>query len=80
MTIGNSQVPGLPRKRLLTRKDVALLLDCSPEQVRKNEVRWGLRGCRRDLNRRCVRYLSCLALVTLKRFLGESAQGTQRRD
>jgi hypothetical protein len=53
-------------KNLLSRKDLAELMDITPEQVRKNEVRWGLRIARRDLNRRCVRYLASLALPTLR--------------
>lgn len=53
-------------KNLLSRKDLAELMDITPEQVRKNEVRWGLRVARRDLNRRCVRYLAARALPILK--------------
>ena len=54
------------QKILLSRKDIAELMDVTPDQVRKNEVRWGLRIARRDLNRRCVRYLACVAMPALK--------------
>lgn len=53
-------------KHLLTRKDIAEMIDGTPEQVRKNEKRWGLDAARRDLNARCVRYLSALALTILR--------------
>jgi hypothetical protein len=54
-------------KPLLTRKDIALLLvDCSPDQVRKNEKRWGLDRARRDLNSRNVRYSAEIALTILR--------------
>lgn len=55
-----------PGRQLLSRKDVAAMMECSVDQVRKNERRWGLRSARRDLNRRCVRYLATLALEALK--------------
>lgn len=55
-------------RRLLTRKDVAELMECSVDQVRKNEVRWGLRCARRDLNARCVRYLVSGVREALRRW------------
>lgn len=55
-----------PTKTLWSRKDVAALLDITPDQVRKNEARWGLDSARRDLNRRCVRYASRLARSILQ--------------
>lgn len=53
---------------LISRKEIALMIaeDVSAEQVRKNEVRWGLRRARRDLNCRCVRYLRRIALEILR--------------
>lgn len=57
-----------PQKRLWSRKDVAKYLECSVDQVRKNEVRWGLRAARRDLNLRCVRYLASAALAALRQW------------
>jgi len=43
--------------------------DVTPDQVRKNEKRWGLDRARRDLNRRCVRYVAAMALPILKQFI-----------
>lgn len=57
----------MAEKHLFTRKDIALLLvDCSPDQVRKNEKRWGIDKARRDLNPRCVRYLSSHVITILR--------------
>ena len=67
--MANSQQP--IGKRLLSRKDVAELLEVSPEQVRKNERRWGLHAARRDLNQRCVRYKTLMALAILEPWLGK---------
>lgn len=54
-------------KPLLTRKDIArMLVDCSTDQVRKNERKWGLDKARRDMNCRCVRYSSEMALRILR--------------
>src|ERR1043166_5993545 len=41
---------------LVTRKDIAALMGVSVDSVRRNEVRWGLKLVRRDLNSRSVRY------------------------
>jgi hypothetical protein len=59
------------RKPLLTRKDIAILLgDVTPEQVRKNEKRWGLDKARCDLNCRCVRYRwVAISILRAKGFL-----------
>ena len=43
-------------KRFYTRKDLAQMLECTSEQVRKNEAAWGIKGFRSDLSRRSVRY------------------------
>lgn len=54
-------------KPLLTRKDIAAMLgDVTPDQVRKNEKRWGLDKARADLNCRCVRYRARPAIRALK--------------
>lgn len=53
-------------KTLYTRKEVAQLIDCTAEQVRKNEKRWGLKDARADLNSRCVRYRARLTRIILK--------------
>ena len=58
-------------KHLLSRKDVAELLDVSVDQVRKNERRWGLNAARRDLNRRCIRYRTLMALAILEPWIGK---------
>jgi hypothetical protein len=51
----------------LTRKDVAVLLGVSVDQVRKNEFLWGLSKVRYDLNQRSVRYPRGAALRILKK-------------
>ncbi len=56
----------LTRKALLTRKEIAGLLEVSVDQVRKNEGRWGLGPARVDLNARCVRYRCLKALAILE--------------
>ena len=40
----------------LFRGDIALMINVSVRQVERNEVRWGLRPHREDLNRRVIRY------------------------
>ena len=41
---------------LVDRKELAQLLNVSPDQVRRNEVRWGLSQAKVILNRKTVRY------------------------
>lgn len=53
-------------KKFLNRNDIAIMLECSVAQVRKNEARWGLKEARRDLNSRCIRYVAPLALKNLQ--------------
>lgn len=55
-----------PETFLLSRKDIARMLNVSPRMVANNEQRWGLRIARTDLNRRCVRYCACMAMMILK--------------
>jgi len=55
-------------RKFLTRKDIAQMLEVTVEQVRENEVRWGLAPHRRDLNGRCVRYLAKEAIEALRRY------------
>lgn len=57
-------------KPLLTRKDIALMLGVTPRQVKRNEVRWGLRNARSQLNTRPLLYLSAKVLVILKNLQG----------
>lgn len=52
--------------KYITRKDLAIILECSVFQVRQNEVRWGIKAVRYDLNVRCVRYLRDACLQILK--------------
>lgn len=40
----------------LTRKDVMRIALCSAKQIEYNEVDWGLKPFRKDLNKRVVRY------------------------
>lgn len=61
-------------KKLMTRKDVAELLGISTDAVRKNERRWGLTAARRDLNRRCVRYKTLMAVAILEPWLGKERE------
>lgn len=49
----------------LTRKDVANLLECNTLQVQRNEVNWGIRKARRDLNKRIIRYLASVVIAEL---------------
>lgn len=45
------------KRKFLTRKELAsMLVDCSTDQIRKNEKAWGLDKARCDLNKRVVRY------------------------
>ena len=52
---------------LVDRKELAQLLNVSPDQVRRNEVRWGLSQAKVILNRKTVRYYKRVALLILKR-------------
>lgn len=53
---------------LISRKQIAALLgdEVTPDQVRRNEERWGIRKARRDLNCRCVRYRTRLVLMIFR--------------
>ena len=53
-------------KPLLTRKDIAQMLDVSVNQVWLNEERWGIRVARADLNKRCVRYRADVVLANFR--------------
>ena len=53
-------------KLLLTRKDIAQMLDVSVNQVWLNERRWGLLAARADLNKRCVRYRASIVFEIFK--------------
>ncbi len=58
----------IPDKPLLTRKDIAtMLVDVTPDQVRKNEKAWGLDRARKDLNPRCVRYRRVMVIAVFTR-------------
>lgn len=60
-------------KEKISRKEVAVLfqemtgIEVTVGQVRKNEVRWGIKDARRDLNVRVVRYQRELVVNALKR-------------
>jgi hypothetical protein len=43
--------------KYITRKDIARMLECSVDQVRHNEVRWGIIVAKRNLGTERVRYL-----------------------
>jgi|ERR1051325_5144261 hypothetical protein len=51
---------------LICRKDIAAMVGVSVVTVTRNELRWGLKTARRDLNRRSVRYLRRLAVPILQ--------------
>ena len=57
--------------RFMTRGDVALLLEISPDMVRRNEKRLGLDRCRVDVNAKVVRYWRGKARKALKAWLDE---------
>lgn len=54
-------------RRFLTRKDIAQELEVSPDSIRRNEVRLGLREARRDVNGRLVRYDAAAAYEALRK-------------
>jgi hypothetical protein len=53
-------------KALITRKEIAELLDISYDAVRKGEQRLGISQARRDLNSRCVRYCRRIVIFMFK--------------
>ena len=52
----------------ITRKELARLLDCSVDQIRNNEVRWGIRRWRIPFNSRFIRYRKAQTIESLIRF------------
>lgn len=56
----------MKEQRFIDRKELAQILECSYDQVRKNERAWGIKSARRGLNR-CVRYERTLCLDILRR-------------
>jgi len=54
-------------KPTLTRKDIAQMMGCSADMVRRNESRWDLTSARADFNPRCVRYKTKIVVAILTR-------------
>ena len=52
--------------KFVSRKEVALLLEVSVDQVRKNEEKWGLLPAKQMLTPRSVRYVWIIAEKALK--------------
>lgn len=72
-------MPTLPNDReLLTRKDVAALLEMSVKFVISNEERLGLRAARVDLGARSVRYRrrAVTAILASRKIICDGNQGT----
>lgn len=64
----------MSEQKALSRKDIARIVsldwrrDVSADEVRLNEVNWGIRPYRIDRNSRLVRYKKDESLAALKKF------------
>ena len=72
MPSSNSKpIPKVFEQKLVSRKEIAQLLNVSVRSVKRNEQLWGLDKCRIDLNHSCVRFDSkkALAAFRVRRFV-----------
>jgi hypothetical protein len=52
--------------KYIDRKSLALMLEVSVDQIRKNEEKWGLLPAKQVVTARCVRYVWIIAEKALK--------------
>ena len=56
----------MSESKYMSRKEVAILLECTVTQVRDLEGKWGIKTSRRDLSKRQVRYIRSECIAALK--------------
>jgi len=54
-------------KRFLDRNDIAQLLECSVQSVRRNEESWGIAAFRLKFNDRTIRFHTTVTLQQLRK-------------